>query len=347
MKRVIDVNPKLNEKIDELIQNKEYKGFQHFADVALENQVLWETEEEGSVESSGSSSKIASKNMSSNHWTVLSTIPKGEIMTLDTPSNDNLVGRILWGQYYRFLSAKFAVRILANMSTSDLPELRKYVDQTVDAALSLRQKLVGIDKKEKKNFGERLSASFPTRSDKSMKRFALQYIIYVRSGDYKLDGFLPRLKLVNITDKNDENLQIGLTKFGREFATMRNPILDENGSMSLSNEEIEFLLNHIADNLPEEAEHMQYALKTISSGTSTREDLNKEMRRYYRKYDESAPWSDAVVNTMRAGLLSRMFDLDLLKREKTGKNVRYSLSERGNKFLNEFSVRKDVEEKVA
>ena len=52
----------------------------------------------------------------------------------------------------------------------------------------------------------------------------------------------------------------------------------------LSGDEIDFLLNHITDNLPAEFEHMTVALKAIEDGKKTRDELNAALKGYYLNY---------------------------------------------------------------
>ena len=43
--------------------------------------------------------------------------------------------------------------------------------------------------------------------------------------------------------------------------------------------------------------------------------------------------SDAVINTQRAGLMARMFELGLIEKKKMGVRVFYNISEKGKIFL--------------
>ena len=43
--------------------------------------------------------------------------------------------------------------------------------------------------------------------------------------------------------------------------------------------------------------------------------------------------SDAVINTQRAGLMSRMYELGLYKKEKDANKVFYSITETGKKYI--------------
>jgi len=122
----------------------------------------------------------------------------------------------------------------------------------------------------------------------------------------------------------------------------QNPVLDLRNPESLSQEEVNFLLDHLGDHLPEEFEHMTMALIAIATGKQTRQELNSVLKEYYMRYHEGIAWSHTVVSTMRSGLMSRLNDLGLIRREKRGKNVGYRLTSRGIKYVD--SVRTSTTE---
>lgn len=335
MRRLIETDPLLEEKIRKVILKRKYKDFQHFAIVALENQALAEITDENPWITEGHQEVPSISHWSENQLIQINN--KSNIMTLKAPDETEVVGQILWGQYYRFLPVKLATRVLANLSDQKLPKLYDFFDACTAEALKIRPMLVKIDKKERIEQGEKLSASFPTNEDKSMKRFANQYLMYVRSSDGKLDGMMPCLKFANMTVE-DNNIRIGLTKFGLEFSRLQNPILDNTGTQALSQEEKEFLFNNIADNLPKEYEHMMTAISAISSGINSRDELNQTLSKFYSKHHNGDEWSEAVVNTMRSGLFSRMTELGVINREKKGRNVIYDLSDEGKRYLGGLRV---------
>lgn len=55
------------------------------------------------------------------------------------------------------------------------------------------------------------------------------------------------------------------------------------------------------------------------------------------KYRRHTAWSDTVVSTMRSGLISRLNDLRLVKREKHGKYITYNITDAGKKYLQSSS----------
>jgi hypothetical protein len=155
-------------------------------------------------------------------------------------------------------------------------------------------------------------------------------------------GMMPELKLINVKSDGEGIARIGLTNFGSQFAVLQNPAIDLTKPESLSSDEIDFLLNHIADNLPAEFEHMTVALKAIEDGKKTRDELNTALKGYYSQYHKGSEWSDTVVNTMRSGLFSRLNELGLVRREKLGKYIRYHITDAGKKYVQSLSKKDDL-----
>jgi hypothetical protein len=336
MKRIVEIESTVDTKIQELVKKRLYHDFQHFAAVAFENQILAENNIEypWNIKTEGSTQEEIIGTSSIDNSIVSIPDMKNENLVIP-PKDAELVDTILWGQYYRLFPTKVAVRILANLCTSTSPSLDSFTKITSEFATSFRRKLEKIDLIEKNEHGEKLSASFPENNEKSNKRFIVHNLIIVRSRDSKLDGLLPRLKFVNIRRSNGED-QIGLTSFGQDFALLSNPLLDNDDTESFSREEIRFLLNHIKQQNPDEANHMHFVLNSINKGVHSREELNSSLRLYYNQYHNGESWTDEVVNTMRGGLLGRMFELNLISKIRKGRNVIYDVTIDGKKFIDNF-----------
>jgi hypothetical protein len=355
MKRIVDIDPQLEQKIEEIIKTKGFRDFHHFATIALENQVGLET---GNITSSEVTNALNAQISQINKavlprslsikktWTdneELLGLPTHEFQLshLSIPENTN---DILWGQYYRFLPVKVGVRVLLNMYTDRYPDIRDFTEMVSKVALSFRHQLSKLDRNDRRSFGDLLSASFPTHDEKSIKRFVNQYMIYLRTSNMALLGMMPELKLINIISDESMGVRIGLTKFGSQFALLQNPTIDLNKPESLSHEERGFLVNHIADNIPAEFEHMNIALKAIEDGKKTRDVLNGILKEYYMSYHKGTNWSDTVVNTMRSGLMGRLNELGLVRREKRGKYIRYHITDAGEKYIQSISEKDDIKQ---
>jgi len=333
MKRIIEVDPKLDSEIIKIVHKKGYEDFQRFATIALENQLIAETDEVDSWKVQNqviSQNELIKSSETAVYSTTLYTKPVlTEIRTLEMPNDDVLVGKILWGQFYRFLPVKFATRVLANLSSDRFPTIAEFVSGALSSATSLRKILIKIDKRAGNEFGEKISAGFPDMSEKSKRRFEQHFLISTIKSASKLDGMLTRLKFANIKLEDGDEF-IGLTQEGLQFAELHSYVLDDSKPPSLSEEEVMFLLHHIYHNLTNEYNHIRTILNLIKTKDKTREALNISLRSYYEEYFSGSSWSDAVVNTMRAGSLGRLIEMGLVKRNKKGRNVSYSLTDLGD-----------------
>lgn len=236
----------------------------------------------------------------------------------------------LWGQINKVLPIKFAARLLANevSSTGERPLLEKFRNKAAVEARTFGLALEEVDDREEHAWGERLSTAFPTSNkvDRALTRFGSQFVGYVRA-DGQMSGALLELKFGNVMGRN-KDVRIGLTQAGLKFAQLANPVLDERDySRPLSEEEIDFYLDHITSRVPWEAGAFKVILRIISDGITGREEVNREISKRL-----AVGWSAAQVNTERAGTMARMFQLGLLDRNRDGIRVEYRATERGMRW---------------
>ena len=331
MKRLIDVNSDLDLKISETIRSKGYRDFQHFASIALENQVLAENE----IQQHWNifRNHLRPDNVVSTHNDSLYLRPTSDCKILDSPTNEELVDDFLWGQYYRFLPIKLAVRVLVNLSGKYFPPYTEFIEAATSSAYSIRKELFRIDNRKRNHFGDKVSAGFPDETEESIRRFKDHFLITWRKGSSKLDGMLARLKFANVVEIDGEP-RVGVTDFGHQFAVLHNNVLDDNRLPSLSEDERSYLLKHIFRYMPNEAKHLTIMLNLIRSDNNTRDALNATLRDFYPDLAAEANWSDNVVNTMRAGMIGRLQEMGLIDRHKSGKFVSYSVTEVGDSVAN-------------
>lgn len=338
MKYIVTIPPALEEKVRSLISKGEFRDVNHFITVALENQInaeenlaTWITESPKQIRS------IPEEPQSNAHFGP--SLVSKTYKTCPEPPIERLNNRLLWGQYYRFLPTKFSLRILANLSTDKFPTLASFKDHAVTSAETFGKQLKRLDRTIGNKAGEKISTSFPETNQKSRRRFTEQYIGYVRPTDQKYSGMLLTLRFADVLD-NSGIEEIGITPTGREFCNLQNPIIDgqpqSKGIFSL--DEIDFLIHHISNKLPDEARHMIKVLDLLRDEGKSREVLNSALRLFYEKYqDSSRPWTKGVVNLMRAGVMSRMFELELISKKRNGLKVTYELTDLGKKYTDIIS----------
>lgn len=360
MKLVIDVPDSLLDKIRTAVRRGDYDNPREFVTVALENQAEMELSNTrpddvmtlGQAIDSGDSEPMTDGNFSAvPQQTVgnygLSTLGRGEydrISTVSMPKRERVGEDPLWGQYNRVFPVKLITRILANElrdqaihTTSQVNgsedqwiSLDRFNEEAAELAREYGLKIKQADKEKNRGRGEKLSAALPVGDDatKSKNRFQMHFIGYAeQNGD--LSGAAPELLLVSIPP--DSMKLIGITEPGLEFAEMWNPLLDGGVSsdQSLSEEEVSFYLSHICQERPSEFEAMQLAAEAIAKGDDRPDSLSSQVSTL------NDNWSEAQANTVRSGLVSRMFELGLISRERVGqRGIAYKLTDQGNTLLN-------------
>lgn len=334
MKYIVTIPPAFEEKIRSLISKGEFRDVNHFITVALENQInaeenltAWITESPRQIH------RMPEESQSNAH--LGPSLVSKTYKICPEPPIERLNDRLLWGQYYRFLPTKFSLRILANLSTDKFPTLASFKDHAASSAEIFGKQLKRLDRTMGNKSGEKISTSFPENSEKSRRRFTEQYIGYVRPTDQKYIGMLLTLRFADVLDNSGVE-EIGITPTGQEFCNLHNPIIDgqpqSKGIFSL--DEIDFLVRHINNKLPDEAGHMMKVLDLLRDEGKSREVLNSALSLFYKKYqDPDRPWTEGVVNLMRAGVMSRMFELEIISKKRNGLIVTYELTELGKKYM--------------
>lgn len=342
MRYILDLSAELAAAIDEQIRSGRYKSPQHFMITAIHNQVYIESQETtnlqaeviGQPESPSSIAPVSVPRFAGiSRNDLLSRDVSGaktvHLVTADRPSR-------LWGQYNRFFPVKVAVRVAANLakkSSNGYMPLGELQETSAQIARELGKEIERRDKALGRKRGTIISAGLPLGKalDKTMARFKNQFVGYMAGN--RIEGATPALKFLDIA-RDERNLVVaGVTNDGLDFASLPNPILDSaDYSSSLSQPEVEFLLKHIAKEVPKEAELMKVILAAIKHGVDTPEALNERVGEFLRD------WKRNEVIMMRAGLVSRMSELDLLDREKAGVKVTYVLTEKGEKYLERLAA---------
>lgn len=267
----------------------------------------------------------------------------------------------LWGQVNRIFPIKLGLRVLLVMLGNDeATDLGIFKNKAGNVALAYGKMIRSRERYDNKPRDERVSAGLPIditdskfreavaielrkskrineidnylqqEEFKSTNRYKAHFLVILRK-DGTLEGAMPYLKFVNLKKLNDEKVYIGLTKEGLEFAKLKNPIIDEkNFEKSLSDSEINFYLDHISKNVKGEKAAIEWLLRKINEGIIEREKIIQEITKEFNQF-----WNDSkdVINTQRAGLMARMFELGLINKRKEGISVTYSISDSGRKFL--------------
>lgn len=365
MKLVVDLPEELVGRIRDVVKNGGYDDPREFVETAIENQL--ELEEGG--ESGGfktldqaiheydraerssddtGGSPVSTSELGPNQ--VFESTPEYDIelhsyrdvVPVEPPSPDRVDDGPLWGQYNRLLPVKFVLRRLGN-SLADLADPGDNVSTMIDhgkfssavaqEARAFGKRLEEADDKMSRGRGEKLAAGFPTgeKTEKSLDRFESHFVGYSdRNGN--LTGAPAALLFVDITASKPS--EIGLTEAGLNFTEFINPVLDETieADEPLSPKERKFYLEHVTEKLPSEHEAKVFTAQAIQSGDNRPTSLTD------RVAELDSDWSQAQASTNRSGLVSRMYELNLVDRFQVGqRGIGYELTEQGNEFLEQHS----------
>jgi hypothetical protein len=243
----------------------------------------------------------------------------------------------IFGQYNRLLPAKASCRALANLLIDSnyqigLDEAGKII---AEEATALGVYLRTIDQESDHDRDHKLSIAFPRpgrRNQKSRLRYATQFVAGTTSKG-QATGLLVDLKLANLTFGKTVN--VNLTVPGWQFAQMENPILDGNDGGPLrkfTEEEIEFMMAHIRENVPAEIFAYRSIMEAILKGEDTPDAIDTWLRRYLSD-DRAETLSNSYLSAQRSGAISRMSDLTLVERQRNGVKVKYRATELAVAFL--------------
>lgn len=346
MKYLVDISQKHAQKIQNLVGKGDYEGMAQFIAVAIENQLYLEesglsmfaknekdidntpAKEDNNTQSEKATVSLKLTAFQANPQVV----PAPSYMQLVLGQNERNEELFwLWGQINKILPVKIGVRTLfRELGTDKMIPLDEFADVAVEEAARIGEQLRSHEDQLRKLRGERNSAGLPKFDDeKSQTRYRAQFLAYGRK-DGLLDGAMALLRFVNIDTKSGKHL-IGITQAGVEFAKIPNPVLDEdNLDTSLNRKEVEFYLAHVKSHVKGEFAGIKWILSKIKQGINEREPLNHELK---KEFAELWGASDAVINTQRAGMMARMFELGLLEKEKRGIYVTYHNSDFGKSFL--------------
>ncbi len=336
--------PELASEIQKGIHLGRYKTTQDFILTAVQNQVYIENSDisdGGSLENSGPSSvrpKTASVTVSTlagSDAKHLLRMPEGSSVKT-VPLGELTRPTYLWGQYNRLFPVKIIMRVAANLSGPDgsgYVPLEELQEESADIAREMGRLILRKDRALGRKRGDIISAALPIgrNEDKTKTRFKNQFVGFLTRN--RVEGAASVLKFLDITRTDKNRILAGITDLGLKFASLPNPIIDEDDySTAFSPEEVEFLLNHIASEVPEEAKLVSLVLGGIRKGVATPEQLNDLVRSH------NPDWNENQAIAIRSGIVSRMSELGLLGRNKDGVKVTYILNELGENYLERLGM---------
>ena len=252
------------------------------------------------------------------------------------------------GYVNRLFPVKFALRVFASLMLSecyDSEEIGHFESAELIELSSLREKchsiakyakesLRGLDFKIEAGSTTDVRVGFPEGTEKAKERFVAQFIGSKRKN--AVSGALFDLGFANLAGfalgpVKHTTSGVMFTKLGWDFMMLPNPLLDsidsregwdayfENG-IRFSEKEIDYLLLHFERNIPSEWKLIKDISTLINQGHNRPKLLEEKLSIEYE-------WDKTKMSQMRNGALSRMEELCLISREKSGREVTYHLTD--------------------
>jgi hypothetical protein len=242
----------------------------------------------------------------------------------------------IFGQYNKLLPAKANCRALAHLLLKDpsgVP-LSEATSSITEQAALLGDFLKTHDEVVGATHDDRTFIVFPSSdvyAGKTHYRYANQFI-GIANKQGKISGLLIDLKLINQTDEKKPRLL--LTEPGWKFAALMNPVLDSDQHIPtprFNSQEISFLLGHIVQSVPTEFFAYRTILGAILGGADTPDEIDLSLKKINSSKKEGL--TKAFLATQRSGAISRMADLDLVRRIREGVKVSYQVTSGGEAFI--------------
>lgn len=254
----------------------------------------------------------------------LALLPRTEASPLPCePSPNGLSSERVFGQVNRLLPLKLACRWLASAAVAEgkWPRYDLISDRLADDAATVGSLLEEWDAKNERKRDELLATGLPRRGNSASRdRFLTMFMARVTRGGEIYPATICQYQLARFNDS-----AIVLTEQGMAFCDLESPILDKRDTKStvtLATAESEFLVRQIHERVPAEREDMQAVLQIVKEGKTSPADLSDAVRSRFPD-----DWSDSVFQTHLSGLVARLGDLRLLRRNWQGRNVLYELAE--------------------
>ncbi len=349
----VRIDDSLKKKADELVSRGLYPDFNTVTTVALQNLIV---AEEDAAQSPGISTGTAQPSAHGNtrsaapvtpgkvdlgmslEWKGSVSVPKKLIVAfpadLFRPDQSVPVEKWVFGQQNRVLPAKINARLFIMLiaERGSEVELFEAANEISTRATHAFEFLSGLDKRFGHGKDDQLSTGFPEPgSDKAISRYANHFAAY-ESTQGNLTGMLIQWKLVGVKRVKNKTFLLP-TKACLDFAAMENPLMDrpivEKPTEKFSAEEVSWAVDHLRKNVPVEASAFTTILNGLHEGFNTPDAIDGYVRKHAM---EKLDISDPFVSTQRSGAVSRMADLNLVRRQRDGTKVVYEVTELGEKW---------------
>jgi len=351
MKYLIEMTQKQIQKIEGLMAEDKYRSVAQFINTAITNQIFLEHSDSETIENipHNKVGPVAEKELFYSIPKIPTVFEKYDLKNLNNspeaveiPELKNIVSSVprksrdevgekyiwMWGQINRIFPVKIGLRVLfVLLGERQWMDLEEFSDTAANIASEIGEIISIFEKSKTRLYGSKLSAGLPSKKSYKSKMRYKSHFLTIMMNNGLLDGAMCVLRFANLKKTSRGSVEVGITKPGIEFARIENPIIDgEINKISFNKVEIEYYLNHIKKYVPGENYAFLWLLQKLSNNPAGPEDINEELNR-----EIGNKWgiSTDFVNTQRAGLMARMYELGLIEKKKTGLNVTYSISNSG------------------
>jgi len=225
-----------------------------------------------------------------------------------------------WGQANRYLPIKMVVRALANLADADgWPLIDRAIGSLPGPSRILGTALAIADAEAGRKRGTLLSTALPksdSEKESSSHRFLGSFLCGVSPTGIFYPGGVFYYGLAGRIGSD----RIGLTESGIAFCSLPNPVLDggpKTATSTLSQEEILWLREY-ASKLQGEGQAFRSVLEALGDDELSPGDLAARVARLTGDDPKSGSFSIKLN-----GLVSRLIELGLIKREWKGTRARY------------------------
>lgn len=348
MKVIVNISEYDLAKIKETLTSNKYSSISEFVTLAIQNQLAidGEVSKFPSIES-----LVTQKNeklpITNKDKIEISKIQNHKIETVSVNKiQDNFP---FWGTQNKYLCLKQITTDFLQLASTEENTWIRYdvtMNSLIQGAIEIRRRFEAIDKLLHRPRGDKYQTGFPFNDSKSISRYEKQYIGGINANS-RIYGMALEMGFLSIRrNKETDKLEFGITKDGKDFANLESTILHKKTSNispttpHLSGREVDFIISILKKRKSTEVDLMKYTLEYISQGKNqpdegknpTKEFLDKSFPEIAHN-KKGGSFSIIEANTMRAGIISRLAELGLIKIIKKGIKSEYEVTKKGYDFL--------------
>ena len=347
-------------EIEDLIKKGKYQDIIQFIKISISNQ-LQEEKNEGIVKNNSIDGLVEESKkdfglLEKRYKVLQESLKHLELIKTDDSDNKKDVD-FIWSFYNRFFPVKLAIVKLAQLITPEKPHCD--LDEWQIAATETGQgnkKILGEYEKEMEyGRNKKMSIGLPTHSsilegikrkrlrDKTEKKmnssknkFTNQFVGRYNTKKDSLDGAPFTMGLISF-EKSGSNFLISLTNLGKEFASLQNPILNQDYSKIFSNDEVKMIYEKIIPQFKTEKEIIKKIINDLKNKELTSDELDKSIFSDYKelilKFSSDEPkksdkeFISKKIIEARIGTMGRLSELKIVNWKIINGTSHYSLNE--------------------